>query len=217
MKPLRRRLIIALIATTVVLAGVAGVGLYGLLQGPISSTPAQTSESSITATARPSVVMPLRPLPRTDSPVEYADAVARRLFLWSTTSGHTLEEYESVISEDADPTRAETSGLVNDLTTYFPTDAQWQQLRGYDTAETVTIQRADIPATWAPAAASDPSAAPPGTTAVTIVAVRHRTGSWYGQPTATADPVSFTVFVACQPLFPRCHILRLSGVNTPLK
>ena len=33
----------------------------------------------------------------------------------------------------------------------------------------------------------------------------------------TSDPASFTVFVACQPTFPRCHILRLSGLNTALK
>jgi hypothetical protein len=216
-KPLRHRTVIALIIGAVGLAALAGVGLYGLV-GTTTDTPAaSTPTTPALANPAPTKVAPPTSLPHTNDPVTYAKAVARSLFVWDTASGQQPEDYQSVISEDADPSSVETSGLVNDLAAYFPTDTQWQQLRHYKTVETVTIVRAYIPAAWGQAVASDPSAVRPGTTAVTIDAFRHRTGSWYEQSAATSDPVSFTVFLACQPTFPRCHILRLSGPNTPLK
>lgn len=217
MKPLRRRTVIALIIGAVGLAALAGVGLYGLVGTPTHTPAASTSGTHTPSNPAPTKVAQLTSLPRTNDPVTYAKAVARSLFVWDTASGLQPEDYQSVISEDADPSSVETSALVNDLAAYFPTDAQWQQLRQYNTVETVTVVRAYIPAAWGQAVASDPSAVRPGTTAVTIDAVRHRSGSWYGQPAATSDPVSFTVFLACQPTFPRCHILRLSGPNTPLE
>jgi hypothetical protein len=216
-KPFRRRLIIALTVGAVGLAGMIGVGLYGLVRPPTHTPGASTVGTHPLASPSPTSVTHLKALAHTNDPVTYAKAVARSLFAWDAMSGLAPEDYQSVISEDADPSGIETSSLVNDLAAYFPTDSQWQQLRGYNTAETVTIERAYIPAAWGQAVVSDPSAVRPGTTAVTIDAVRHRTGSWYGTPTATSDPVSFTVFVACQPTFARCHILRLSGPNTPLK
>lgn len=217
MKPLRRRLIVTLIVGAMALACMIGMGVYGLIRTPTHAAAASSATVLPLPSPAPTNVTQLRTLAHTKDPITYAEAVARALFVWDTKSGLAAEDYQSVISEDADPSGAETSGLVNDLAAYFPTDAQWQQLRRYNTAENLTIKRAYIPAAWAQAAASDPSAVQLGTTAVTIEAVRHRTGSWYGTPAATSDPVSFTVFVACQPTFPRCHILRLSGPNTPLK
>ena len=215
-KPLRRRLIIAVTAAGLVLV-IPVVGLYGLVRSPAHAPATSVVGSSTVANPSPTVGAQLNGLVHTGDPVTYARAVARALFEWDTMSGLTLENYQSVVSEDADPAGIETSGLVNDLAVYFPTDVQWKQLRQYKTAETLTIQRAYIPPAWAQAVASDPKTIRPGTTAVTIDAVRHRTGSWYGTPATTSDPASFTVFVACQPTFPRCHILRLSGLNTPLK
>ncbi|WP_222706707.1 hypothetical protein [Lacisediminihabitans profunda] len=196
----------------------ATVGLYGFSRGPAISKSSQ-SPATGAASADPSTSAPtLPPLPHTDDPLAYSDAVARALFVWDTLSGFTPDDYQSIVSEDADPAGIETSGLVNDLAVYLPTTTQWQQLRLYKTAERLTITRSYIPAAWANEVASaEPSTIRPGTTAVTIEAVRHRSGSWYGSPATTADAVSFTVFVACQPTFPRCHILRLSGLNTPLK
>jgi hypothetical protein len=214
-RPLRRRLIIALTAAGLAVVGLVGVGLYGLVRTPPHAP--STFRTDTVAKPSPVVGAQLNELAHTDSPVTYARTVARALFEWDTMSGLAPENYQSVVSEDADPAGIETSGLVNDLAAYYPTDAQWQQLRRYKTAETVTIQRVFIPATWSQVVASDPSAVRPGTTAVTIDAVRYRTGSWYGTPATTSDPASFTVFVACQPTFPRCHILRMSGLNTPLK
>ena len=215
-KSLSRRLIVVITAAGVVLAGMVGVGLYGLVRPPAHPLATGIRSDPVT-TPSPSVGAQRKALVHTYNPVNYARAVAQALFAWDTMSGLALEDYQSIVSEDADPAGIETSGLVNDLAAYYPTDAQWQQLRQYKTAEILTIRRAYIPPAWAQAVASDPKTVRSGTTAVTIDAVRYRTGSWFGTPATTSDPASFTVFVACQPTFPRCHILRLSGLNTPLK
>ena len=216
-KPLRRRLIIAVTAAGLVLVSLVGVGLYGLVRTP-AHIPATSVVSSITvANPSPTVGVPLDGLPHTDNPVTYAGAVAQALFNWDTMSGFAPANYQSVISADADPAGIETSGLVNDLAAYYPTDAQWQQLRTYKTVETVTIQRIYIPKAWGQAVASNPSTARSGTTAVTLDTVRYRTGSWFGTPATSSDPASFTIFMTCRPTFPLCHILRLSGLNTALK
>jgi hypothetical protein len=214
---LPRRVIIAITAAGVILAALVGVGLYGFIRSP--AHPAADAGTARKPAASPSPTTGLQPeaLIHTGDPVTYAKAIARALFVWNTMSALSPQDYQSVVSEDADPSGMETSALVNDLAAYYPTDAQWQQLQRYKTAESLTFQRAYIPAAWGKSLASDPSTVRPGTTAVTIDAVRHRTGSWYRTPASTSDPVSFTVFVACQPTFPRCHILRLSGPNTPLK
>ena len=216
-KPLRHRLIIAVTAAGLVLGILVGVGLYGLVRTPAHTPATSVVGGTTVANPSPTVGAQLNGLVHTGDPVTYARAVAQALFEWDTMSGLPPENYRSVVSEDADPAGIETTGLVNDLAAYFPTDTQWKQLRQYKTAETLTIQRAYIPPAWAQAVASDPKSVRPGTTAVTIDAVRYRTGNWFGTPATTSDPASFTVFVACQPTFPRCHILRLSGLNTPLK
>ena len=216
-KPRRRRLIVTVMSASLVLTTLVGVGLYGLLRPPAQAPTTPVVGGSSPANPSPTVGADLKSLVHTNNPVRYADAVARALFVWNTMSPLTPEDYQSVVSEDADPSGIETSGLVNDLASYFPSNAQWQQLRQYKTAETLTVDRSYIPAGWDPAVASDSAAVRPGTTAVTIDAVRHRTGSWYGRSAASSDPVSFTVFVTCRPTFSRCHILRLSGLNTPLK
>jgi hypothetical protein len=215
-KSIRRRLLITLIAIGLVAAAVVIAGLYGLVRGPVATPTTRLSSTWTAPTGEPTSMPTLRPLPHTDDPVAYADSVAQALFGWDTMSGFAPDDYQSILSEDADPAGIETSGLVSDLAAYYPTAAQWRQLRQYRTAETITITRSYVPTAWVQAAGSS-STIRPGTAAVTIDAVRHRTGSWYGTPATTADAVSFTVFVACQPTFPRCHVLRLSGLNTPLK
>ena len=215
--PLRLQLIIALTAAGLVFVGLVGMGLYGLVQTPAHTPATSDVESNTVANPSPTVGVPLNGLPHTDNTITYARAVAQALFNWDTMSGFAPANYQSVISEDADPAGIETSGLVNDLAAYYPTDAQWQQLRTYKTVETVTIQRIYIPKAWGQAVASNPSTTRPGTTAVTIDAVRYRTGSWFGTPATSSDPASFTIFMTCQPTFPLCHILRLSGLNTALK
>lgn len=147
----------------------------------------------------------------------YAKAVAAALFDWDTTSGYTPSDYEAPVLADADPSGEETSGLIGDVTSYDPTTEQWTQLATMDVAQHLTITSAVVPSTWPEALAEAHGQLRPGTTAITITGIRHRTGVWYGDKAATSEPVSFTVFEACTPAFSRCHTLRLSELNDPLK
>ena len=52
---------------------------------------------------------------------------------------------------------------------------------------------------------------------VTITGTRHRSGVWNGESAESSHPVAFTVFVACEPSFDRCQVLRLSQVDNPLR
>lgn len=156
-------------------------------------------------------------LPQTDDPVTYAKAVAAALFDWDTTSGYIPSDYEAPVLADADPSGEETSGLIEDVASYEPTTDQWTQLATMDVAQHLTISSATVPSTWPEALAEAHGQLRPGTTAITITGTRHRTGVWYGDHASTSEPVSFTVFEACTPAFSRCHTLRLSELNDPLK
>ena len=84
-------------------------------------------------------------------------------------------------------------------------------------AQQLRITSAVVPSLWGEALAQAHGQLRAGTTAITITGVRHRTGVWYGQPTSTSNPVSFTIFEACSPAFSRCHTLRLSQLGDPLQ
>ncbi len=221
MKP-SRRLVVTVIASAVLLAGFIGVGVYGLVRGPGTPPgarmPISSSATPVAEPSAPSGYPPKLPgLTHTDDPIRYARSVARALFTWTTVSGLSPDNYATVITEDADPAGIETSGLVTDVAEFFPTSTQWQELRQYQTSETLSIASASVPAAWAQALASGDGQVRPGTTAITITGTRHRAGVWFGRESRTSDPVSLTVFVACTPTFSRCHVLRLSGLNTPLR
>ena len=155
-------------------------------------------------------------LPKTDNPVVYAKAVAEALFDWSTTTGYAPSDYTSPVLADADPSGDELPGLIGDVASYEPTDTQWTELATMQVVQHLTITSAVVPSLWPQALAEAHGQLRPGTTAITITGVRHRTGAWYGQPASTSDPVSFTVFEACSPSWPDCHTLRLSQLNDPL-
>ena len=71
---------------------------------------------------------------------------------------------------------------------------------------------------WADAVAQDRSGTiVDGMIAVTIDATRYRTGTVSGQEATSEHPVSFTVFLACEPAFDDCHTLRLSELDNPLR
>lgn len=217
----RRRLLIIVFVAAAVLAVLVGVGVYGLVRGPASDDtgPAPGSGSALQRPGAPSstatAAVPAS-LPRTTDPVRYARAVADAVFDWDTMSGLTPADHASVVIVDADPSGQETNGLVSDLANYLPADQTWQQLRGYQTTQSLTIDHAYIPSSWPDIAAQARGQIAQGTVAVTIEGTRHRAGVWYGKP-ATADyDVSFTVFVACPPAFDSCHVLRLSQLDNPL-
>lgn len=219
--PASRGRLIALVVAGVLAVVTIGVGVYGLVRGPAHPTsngsPAGGTETGPGPNASAQAPVGPATLPSTDDPTVYAKAVAAALFDWDTTSGYTPSDYEAPVLADADPSGEETSGLIGDVASYEPTTDQWTQLATMDVAQHLTISSAAVPSSWPEALAQAHGQLRPGTTAVTITGTRHRTGVWYGDKAATSEPVSFTVFEACTPAWPRCHTLRLSELNDPLK
>ena len=218
----RRAFLVTVVAAAVVALALTGLGIYGLLRGPSPTAPAGIPSPHQTAPITPNVPdttpVPHKPtLPTTNDPVIYARAVAKVLFTWDTMSGLTLQESENAIVAGADPDVGETAGLVADLAAYLPTDEVWKQLRTYQTSQSLTIDSANIPASWPGIVASSRSQLERGTLAVTISGTRHRAGIWEGQAQEAASPVTFTVFELCPPTSGQCHLLRLSQLNNPLK
>ncbi|KKI22654.1 MULTISPECIES: hypothetical protein [unclassified Leucobacter] len=215
-----RALLIAGISGTVILLVLVGLGVYGLIDRPHENTPAPaptTSEQRPTAPA-PSGPPDLTALPRTNDPIRYARAVAEALFTWDTASGLGPADYGQVVLSDADPTGTETPGLASDIAGYYPASDAWQQLTGHATTQHLTIADAVVPDAWADAVAQDRSGTlVEGMIAVTIDGTRHRTGTVSGQEATSEHPVSFTVFLACEPAFESCHTLRLSELDNPLR
>lgn len=226
--PASRRRLIVLIAVAVVVLATVGVGVYGLVRGPghtatsrhasagTGTTSSTGAGSTGTTSSTPSGPAPAV-LPQTDNPVIYAKAVAEALFDWSTTTGYAPSDYTAPVLADADPSGEEIAGLVGDVASYEPTTAEWTELGTMKVVQHLTITSARVPSLWPEALAEAHGQLRPGTTAITITGVLHRTGVWYGQPASTTDPVSFTVFEACSPSWPVCHTLRLSQLNDPLQ
>jgi hypothetical protein len=158
-----------------------------------------------------------RSLPHTNDPIAYARSVAVSLFDWDTAAGYLPTDYTAAVLADADPSGEETPGLLDDVAAYLPTTDQWLDLGAMDVAQSIDITSASVPASWPAALAQAHGQLRPGTTAVTIVGTRRRSGVWNGQPATSSSAVSFTVFVACPPAFDRCHILRLSQLDNPMK
>jgi hypothetical protein len=200
----------------------AVVGIYGLVRGPGGSPGGAPDAPStkVQAVADPTddaVTLENRTLPHTSDAVAYARAVAVSLFDWDTTAGFLPTDYTSAVLSDADPSGEETPGLLADVATYLPTVEQWLDLGAMEVKQTIEIDEAYVPDSWADAVEQAHGHLRPGTTAVTITGTRHRTGVWNGEVAESSYPVSFTIFVACQPSFERCHVLRLSELDNPLR
>lgn len=214
-----RLLLVAAIAATLVLLTLVGVGTYGLIarphENPTAPTPDRSSAPSATV---PTESADLPRLPVTNDPIRYAEAVAAALFTWDTAAGLRPADYGQVLLADADPSGVETAGLASDITLYFPAADAWRQLTGHATSQRLTIDNAYIPEAWDDAVTQDQSGTlVPGMTAVTIEGTRHRTGTNGGQDLSSDHEVAFTVFLACEPAFDRCHVLRLSVPGSPLR
>lgn len=214
---------VALIAAAVLLVAAMVVGIYGLVtgpspsgagaRGPAAAVPAGDRTVSDTKVSDPIVAA----LPRTNDPITYARAVAAALFDWDTGVGFLPADYQTPVLADADPAGEETPGLITDIATYMPTVDQWLDLGAMNVTQTLSIRSAAVPDSWARAVAQAHGELRPGTTAVTIEGIRQRTGIWNGETSSTSSPVSFTVFVACEPAFDRCRVLRLSQLDNPLR
>lgn len=209
-----------------ILAGVLAVttmvvGIYGLVRQPETQASAGDDVALVVVkpidASRKSAVVEDRSLPHTTDPIDYARAVATSLFDWDTSSGLLPTDYSAAVLADADPSGEETPGLLTDVATYLPTVEQWLDLATMEVTQSLSIEDAVIPGSWAAALEQARGGLRPGTTAVTITGTRHREGTWEGKPAETSYPVAFTVFVACPPAFERCYVLRLSQLDNPLR
>lgn len=218
-----RRLIITLTATGLVIAVLAGIGIYGLITGPRDTEnpgdrpPASTAPVSPTGPNRQPGEAELPALPRTNNPETYVRAVAAALFNWDTFTLLTPSDHRAVLIEDADPSGTETPGLIADLDGYFPSGSTWRDLAEYRARQAITIDRVFVPEQWEEAVAASGGQITDGTVAYTVEGARHRDGVWYDDPVQSSHEVAFTVFVSCAPVFDRCHLLRLSELDNPLR
>src|SRR5690625_4795843 len=216
-----RRVLIAAIAGALAVVVLAGIGVYGLISGPHTSSrdPEPTGQTDTVAPSlRPWTTQtgphPIRDTTRADL---FARNVATALFTWDTTSGYQSSEYAQRIVDVGGPTGTETAGLAADVRTYLPSPQQWAQLRTHRTSQWLTIDDLYVPATWADAEAqAAPGQLLPGTTAYTVTGTRHRDGIWGTEPVESSRPVAFTMFITCQPTFDHCRLLRLSRIDEPL-
>ncbi|MGO2194402.1 hypothetical protein ACT3TB_07990 [Micrococcaceae sp. AOP34-BR2-30] len=220
----RRRLIITLTATGLVIAVLAGIGIYGLITGARGNTddpgdraPASTAPVDPTDPNGQPEQTELPALPRTNNSEAYVRAVAETLFTWDTFTLLTPADHRAVLIEDADPSGTETPGLISDLDGYFPSASTWRDLAEYRTRQSITIDQVFIPAQWEEAVAASGGQITEGTVAYTVEGIRHRDGVWYDDPVTSEHAVAFTVFVSCEPVFDRCHLLRLSELDNPLR
>ena len=213
---------ISLVLAAVLAVATLAVGAYGMVRGPSATGPDPDPRGEGTVQVAPEATAPVislsvRALPRTTDGIAYARAVATSLFDWDTAAGYLPTDYTAAVLADSDPSGEETPGLLDDVATYLPTVEQWLDLGAMNVVQSIDIQEAYVPDSWASAIAQAHGHLRPGTTAVTITGTRHRRGAWNGEPAESSYPVSFTVFVACPPAFARCHVLRLSQLDNPLK
>lgn len=217
-----RRRLITLIATGTALLVLVAFGVYGLLTGPAKpssepSPPAPSAPEADTPGAARAPSQPTVPAVRgSRDPQTFAGNVALALFTWDTTTGLMPLDYTSALLDVGDPTGQEQAGLAADIATYLPTRDAWSDLRQYATTQTLTINSIQIPGSWHQAVEqAHPGQLPEGAAAYTIHGTRQRDGVWNGAPTSAEREVAFTVFIACPP-DETCHLLRLSGLDTPL-
>lgn len=219
----RRRLVLFLSIGFAVLAALVGVGLYGLVLAPSPSTP--TTAVDPAAPATPPVEpessasrAELPPIRSTSDAESFARDAASALINWDTTTDFDPVDYAQVIVDAGDPSGAETAALASDVRTYLPTSEAWMTLRTYGTRQWLTIDEAFVPTSWNDAIdQATPGQLLPGTIAYTITGTRHRSGIVGVQAQRTSRPIAFTLFIACEPSFDECRLLRLSEVDNPLR
>ena len=224
-RPGQRRLILLLAVGFAVLTALVGVGVYGLLLAPDPTTPAPAPAAEPRQPAGPSpepdstTSSPsLPPILSTADAEAFARAASHALIDWDTATHFEPSDYAQVIIDAGDPSGMEAAALASDVRSYLPTADAWSKLRAYGTRQWLTIDEAFIPASWSEALdqAADGQLLP-GTIAYTVTGTRHRAGTVGTQAQETSRPVSFTLFIACEPSFEDCRLLRLSEVDNPLR
>lgn len=212
-----RRLIVAGVAPALLLIAIV---TYAVLTHRADSPGVAATTTPAPAVLRevdnPPVVTALPSLRPTSDPETFARQLADALFAWDTATLITRGDHVDQLAAVADPTGESTPGLVSDLDNYLPTQEAWVELARYQTRQWLTIDSVTTPTTWADAQTQAGDQLLPGTTAYTITGLRNRAGIWEGEPVSTAHQVAFTVFIVCEPSYPRCRLLRLSRLDAPL-
>lgn len=214
----RRRLIVA--GVTLGLLLISSFTYAVLVHRAQSSRSSQVEARNITVDAperEATEANKIEPLPVTNNPETFARLVAESIFEWDTATLITRTDHIEQLITVGDPTGESIPGLVTDLDNYLPTPDAWQELAKYKTRQWLTAEAVMTPTRWAEAEAQAGGSLLPGTTALTIDGVRHRTGIWEDAPVASEHDVSFTVFIVCGPSYPECHLLRLSLPDQPLE
>ncbi|HCX83704.1 MAG TPA: hypothetical protein DHV14_00900 [Micrococcales bacterium] len=214
---LARSRLLAVTALVVAVAALAVVGVTGLVRGHagVPSEPASSASVDPTRTA-PGHADPTSLA--ADDGVPFARAVASALFDWDTTTATGPDQILDALVEVGDPSGQDIPGLAADVRRYLPTADQWAQLRQYATRQHLEVTDARVPDSWTAILAESDNGLADGTLAVTIDGTRVRDGSWYGEVTTSRTAVAFTVFALCPPATDDgCRLLRLSGLDTPLR
>ena len=211
-RPSNAKTTVWIVAAIALFAAVA-VGVYGLWLTP-NTTP--TTPVSTTTLDRPTMQATSSIVDPTFDPQGYSRQVAAMLFNWDTTRD-TPASITTRLVDLSDPTGDETPGLALDITMFLPSIDVWEMLGGYHTTQTLQIDSVTIPESWEGVAASaSPDQILPGTIAYTISGTRHRDGIVDGRVESSVRPVSFTMFITCQPSFNQCHLMRLGQPDKPM-
>lgn len=220
--PARRRIVVLVAIGFGVLAALVGVGVYGLVLAPSPGTEAPAT-SPTKKDAQPAVPGLTQSdgaphvIRSTKDAEDFARDAAEALITWDTTE-FELTDYAQVIVDAGDPSGIESAALASDVRSYLPTADAWSKLRTYGTRQWLTIDDAFVPASWNDALSQAAEGGLlPGTIAYTISGTRHRAGVVGTDAQETSRPIAFTMFIACEPSFDECHLLRLSEVDNPLR
>lgn len=218
----RLRLIVALILGTALLF-VTVVAVIGFMRG----TPEDRATPMVGHSAPPaeSGTTPGTPganafgtVAQTGDAGRFAETAARAIFAWDTRDGYQPLDYvQLILDQTSDPGNEETDGLAQDLAGYLPNRAAWVELQRYETRQHLTIHSIGVPDAWADVERQARAGTLlPGTLAYTVEGVRHRAGVWEGERVTTEHPVSFSMFIACEPSYDQCRLLRLTMLDKPL-
>jgi hypothetical protein len=209
-----RRLLVAALAAMLLPAAIV---TYSLLGNRHQSDGTRGAVDEPAAPATPSAAPQTNESLRASDAETFAQGVAEVLFNWDTHEMTTPTSTRELLVAVADPTGESSAGLVADIANYLPTEEIWLELRKYETRQWIEVTSIDVPDQWATALEQAGDELAPGTVALTVRGVRHRSGVWEGEDVASEHDVAFTVFAVCAPTYPECHLLRLSRLDDPLE
>lgn len=214
-RPARTAILAGLIVCGLAVTGVAAYGFFrSATEPPADTAPPTAPAAPGSSTGRGTDAAGLPKFPATSNPEKFAAEVAHGLLSWDTSDGHLPIAYmEAVLTVAGD----EKDGLFSDLAGYYPTQDTWLDLRQYETRQHFALDRVFVPEAWEKATEqAQAGQLAPGTVAYTVEGTRHRAGVWHDEPTTSAHPVAFTVFLVCEASYDTCRLLRLSRINEPL-